>query len=272
MRISVSKIRLAAVALCATFWLAPTAYAASNAAVSQGFQADNGRGTIVAGALVSFKPGSHSVELAATDTSSQLAGAASQNSLVALGGNTQDVQVVLSGTTTVLVSDINGDIHAGDKITASPIAGVGMISPTDSRIVGVAKADLDTGTSQTQTVTDVHGSPHTVHIGYIPLQVGLAYYQNPSTNFLPPFIQNLANSIAGKQVSLVRVLISLVLLLAGIISLSVLIYSSVRSAMISLGRNPLAASHIRRGLLQVGIVTVAVWGGALVACYLILVL
>lgn len=251
--------------------MVPAAYAASSAAVAQGFQADDGRGKIVAGAIVSFKSDTHSVELAAPDTADRIAGVAAQSPLLAITGSGQEVQVVLSGSTEVLVSDINGDIHAGDKITASPIAGVGMVATADSRIVGTAKADFDASKAQTQTVTDVHGGEHQVHIGAIPLQVGLAYFQSQSSSFLPPFLQSLANNIAGKQVSLVRILICLVLLLAALISLSVLVYSSVRSAMISLGRNPLASGNIRRSLYQVGLVTLAVWGGVLVASYLVLV-
>lgn len=246
--------------------------AQTTGAFAQGFQVDNGRGTIVAGAIVSFKAGSHSVELAASDTVDQLAGIASQSPLVAITGTGQEMQVVLSGSANALVSDINGDIKAGDKITASPIAGVGMLAPAEGRVVGVAKADFDAAGSQTQNVTDAHGGQHSVHIGYIPLQVGLAYYQNTSSSFLPPFIQNLANSIAGKQVSLVRILFCLVLVLAALVSSSVLIYSAVRSAMISLGRNPLASSNIRKSLYQVALITLAILGGVLLACYLILVL
>lgn len=272
MGLTINKIRLSlALILAGVFVVAPPLYAASSA-VAQGFQADNSRGDIVSAAIVSFKSDSHSVELATTDTADRIAGIAAQSPLLAITGSAQDVQVVLSGSTEVLVSDINGEIHTGDKITISPIAGVGMVATADGRIVGTAKADFDTTQSQTKTVTDTHGGQHQVHIGSVPLQVGLAYYQNQSSSFLPPFLQSLANNIAGKQVSIVRILICLVLFLAALISLSVLVYSSVRSAMISLGRNPLASANIRRSLYQVGMVTLAVWGGVLVASYLVLVL
>jgi hypothetical protein len=256
----------------AIFAATPAAYAASSAAVAQGFQADNSRGNIVAGAIVSFKTDSHSVELAASDTADRIAGIAAQSPLLAITGSGPEVQIVLSGSTDVLVSDINGDIKAGDNITASPIAGVGMLATSDGRVVGTAKADFTTSQAQTRTVADTAGGQHQVHVGAVPLQVGLAYYQNQSSSFLPPFLQNLANSIAGRQVSVVRILICLLLLLAALVSLSVLVYSAVRSAMISLGRNPLASANIRKGLYQIGLVTLAVWGGALVASYLILIL
>jgi hypothetical protein len=54
--------------------------------------------------------------------------------------------------------------------------------------------------------------------------------------------------------------------------MAVLIYSSVRSAITSLGRNPLAAVAIRAGLYQVGGVVLVVIAGILLACYFILTL
>lgn len=273
MGLSISKIRRVLILIfIGALTMVPAAYAASSAAVGQGFQADNSRGTVVSGAIVSFKSDSHSVELAAPDTADRIAGIAVQSPLLAITGSGQEVQVVLNGSAEVLVSDINGDIHAGDKITASPIAGVGMLATSDGRIVGTAKADFDAAKAQTKTVTDIHDNPHQVHVGAVPLQVGLAYFQNQSSSFLPPFLQSLANNIAGKQVSVVRILICLILFLAALISLSVLVYSAVRSAMISLGRNPLASGNIRRSLYQVGLITLTVWGGVLVASYLVLVL
>ena len=245
--------------------------AASSSAIAQGFQADSAAGDIVAGALVSTKNGAtHSVELATPDSADRLAGVVDSKPLIAISGTASEVQVVLSGTTTVLVSDINGPITAGDKITASPLVGVGMLATADSRVVGTALADFSTAKAHTQTVIDHQGKAHTVHVGLVPIQVGVAYYQAPGSNFLPPFVQSLANSVAGRPVSLLRVVLSAVLLLAGFISVAVLIYSTVRSAMTALGRNPLAAGVIRKGLYQMAGIVAAVLGGTLLASYLVL--
>ncbi len=270
------KIRRRGAALALAFgvslMLAPLASAQSNGSLAQGYAVSTDRGQIVSGALVSLKSDSQSVELAATDTVDRLVGVVDQKPLVVISGNAQESQIVLSGTTAVLVSDINGTIKAGDKVTASPIAGVGMRATTDARIVGGAQTDFDTGKAQTQTITDIHGASHEVHVGYIQLQVGLANYQAPGSNFLPPFVQNIANSVAGRQVSLIRVVFATILLLFSFVSIAILISSSIRSAMISLGRNPLAASNIRKSIYQVGGVTLLVLGATLVACYLILIL
>ena len=259
-------------ALFACLFLPTVLAAQSNGSLAQGYNVDTSRGDIVSGALVSLKLDSQSVELAATDNADRLVGVADSQPLLAISGTAKESQIVLSGTTTVLVSDINGDVRAGDKITASPIAGVGMRATADARVVGAAQSDLDVGKAQTRTVNDSSGRPHTVHIGYVPLQVGLANYQAPGSNFLPPFVQSLANNIAGKQVSLIRVVFAAVLLFFGFVAIAMLISSSVRSSMISLGRNPLAAANIRKSLYQVGGVTLLVLAGTLAACYLILIL
>lgn len=258
--------------LLLNLFFSATLGAESNGAIAQGFSADTGKGDIVAGSIVSFKSSSRDVELATSDSADRLAGIADQNPLLLISGGGKEAQVVLSGSTAVLVSDINGTIHAGDKITASPIAGVGMLASNETRIVGTAQTDFDTSKTVMKSVADTSGKFHSIHIGSIPIQVGLAYYTPPGGNFLPPFLQSFANSIAGKQVSIVRITFCAALLLFTLISLGILISSTIRSAMLSLGRNPLAAPSIRKSLYQVGGVTVAVLAGALLASYLILVL
>lgn len=241
----------------------------SSSSIAQGFQPDDSKGEIAAGALVSVKEGSlRSVELATTNSADRLVGIVDENPFVAISNEGRGAQVVLSGTTRVLASDINGVIKSGDKITISPIAGVGMRATADSQVVGTAQSDF--AATATKSVADKDGKQHEVKIGHVEVQVGIAYYQAPGSNFLPPFIQNAANSLAGRPVSLIRVLICSILLLLGFITVSILVYTSVRSAMTSIGRNPLAARAIRKGLYQVGFVSLVVVGGTLIASYLVL--
>jgi hypothetical protein len=241
----------------------------SSSSISQGFQPDDSKGEIAAGALVSVKEGSlGSVELATTNSADRLVGIVDENPFVAISNEGRGAQVVLSGTTRVLASDINGVIKSGDKITISPIAGVGMRATADSQVVGTAQSDF--AATATKSVADKDGEQHEVKIGHVEVQVGIAYYQAPGSNFLPPFIQNAANNLAGRPVSLLRVLICSILLLLGFITVSILVYTSVRSAMTSIGRNPLAARAIRKELYQVGFVSLVVVGGTLIASYLVL--
>ena len=223
------------------------------------------------GTLVSTQTGNpRRVELAATDTAKRLVGVVDKNPLLTISDGSREVAVVLTGSTQVLVSDIIGAPQTGDKITASPVTGVGMRASEDSQVVGTAQAGFTAAGAQTRTITDSDGKAHTVHIGYIPLQIGIAYYQAPGSNFLPPFIQDAANSLAGRAVSLFRMLLCAVLLLIGAVTATVLVYSSMRSAMTSIGRNPLAAGAIRKSLYQMLLIAFGILAGALLAGYVVL--
>lgn len=246
----------------------PLAHAQSSSAIAQSFKSDDSQGDIVAGALVSTKDDKNTVALATLSTSNRLVGVVDDNSLVSISEGDKGIDVVLSGSTSVLVSDMNGAIKSGDKITISPVAGVGMKATTDSQIVGTAQNDFKP--ASTRSVEDRDGKSHDIRLGYVRAQIGIAAYQAPGSDFLPPFLQNAANGIAGRPVSLMRVLICSTLLILGFTTVVILVYTSVRSAMTSLGRNPLAARAIRRGLYQVGAVSLVVVGGTLLASYLIL--
>jgi len=254
-------------AFIAVILLSPLAYAQSSSTIAQSFKADTTQ-DFVNGALVSTKDNKNSIELATLRTASRLVGVIDGNPLVSLSKDGQDIEVVLSGTTDVLVSDINGTIKSGDRITVSPVAGLGMKATTDSQIIGTAQDDLQATT--TRNVTDRNGKHHSIHIGHVRTQIGIAAYQPSGNNLLPPIIQNTANSIAGGPVSLARVLICSALLMLGFVTTIILVYTSTRSAMTSLGRNPLAARAIRRGLYQVITISLAVVGSSLLASYLIL--
>jgi len=240
-------------------------------AIAQGFKLQGVANDFTNGALVSTVSGHpDTVELATTDSASRLAGIVGNQTLLSLSNGTAQVQVVINGGTTVLVSDINGPVHAGDKVTASPIEGVGMFASGNEQVVGTAQSALDTQTASIQTVADRSGKNHNVHIGRVPLQVGVSYYQATANGFVPAALQNLADTIAGRPVSLIRLLACTLLLLLAFVSTAALLYTAVRSGLISIGRNPLAAGAIRRGLLQVGGAIILILVFALLASYIIL--
>jgi hypothetical protein len=270
LQIKRKNLALLALAFVVLLVLTPQIVAAQqSSSLAQSFQTDTSKGSIVPGALVNLKPGTQrNVVLSTLSSADQLIGIVDQNPLVSISRQGEETQVVLSGTTTVLVSDINGAVKGGDKITVSPIAGVGMRATANSTVVGTAQSAFTS--TNTKSIADKNGKNHTVRVGYVEIQVGVAYYQAPGSDFLPPFIQSIANSVAGRPVSLIRILVCSVLLLLGFTSVVILVYTSVRSAMTSIGRNPLAARAIRKGLYQIGAVAVVVIGSTLLASYLIL--
>jgi hypothetical protein len=250
--------------------LTSTGFAASSQTIAQSFRVkDNSH--VLPGTLVNTTAGDPAtVELATATHTAQLVGVVDASPLLTIAADDTAAQIVVSGTVNVLVSDINGPIGAGDKITASPIAGVGMRATGNGQVVGTAQALFKPADSQSRTIKDIHGKSHSIHVGFIPLRVGVAYYQAPGSSLLPPFIQQLANTVAGRSVSLVRVLAAGLLLVIGLTGITALIYTSARSAMISLGRNPLAAHHIRKSLYQVLAVAAAAIVTTLLTAYLIL--
>lgn len=246
--------------------------AQDTAAISQGF--DTSETNIAAGAIVSLESENKGkVQLANTDRTSQLIGVIGDNPLVSLSGDVNKVQVVISGNTPALVSNINGDIVAGDKITASPIDGVGMKAASSTQIVGTAQDDFNNIQTTELTITDKTGQSQVIRTGLLPVQVNVTYYAAASESqktFLPEFLQQIANSVAGREVSVMRVLMSLLILILGFISSGIMLYSSVQSSIISIGRNPLSESAVQKSLLQVGATAVGILLVMAIAIYLIL--
>jgi len=258
------------VVMLALLSCAPVA-AQSNSAIAQQFQTkDSG---VTATSLVSNQKGDpNSVMLSSADSADQLAGVVSSKALIELSDGGTGVQVVTSGLTNALVSDLNGSVVTGDKITASPVEGVGMRVTDSTVVVGTAQASLSSVQTETREITDTQGKKQTIHIGVIPVQVSVAFYSVSSKQsaFVPPFLQSLANSVTGREVSPVRVLVAALILLLLFLSITVLLYSSVRSSIISIGRNPLSESAVRKSLLEVGLTVFAVLLFAVVIVYLVL--
>ncbi|HET8670174.1 MAG TPA: hypothetical protein VFM05_05950, partial [Candidatus Saccharimonadales bacterium] len=179
---------------------------------------------------------------------------------------------VTSGLTMALVSDINGVVRNGDKVTASPIEGVGMRATESTVVVGTAQGDLGRVDSETRQITTKDGAKRTVKIGLLPVQVSVAYFTIPeeTSPFVPGFLQDLANNVTGRNVSSIRVLVAALILVLVFVIVTVLIYSSVRSSIISIGRNPLSESAVRKSLFEVGLTVLAILLFSVLVMYLVL--
>ena len=229
------------------------AAAQGNSAIAQQFQTkDDG---VTTASLVSAGKGNDStIERSSINHPDRLVGVVASDPLIALSDGGTGVQVVISGLTLALVSDIGGAVATGDKITISPIEGVGMKATDRTTIVGTAQADLKTDQAETRTVTDKSGRKVTIRIGLVPVQIGVAFFAPESdkpTAFVPSFLQEIANNLSGRDVSPIRVLVAALILLLLFVSVTVLLYSAVRSSIISIGRNPLSEAAVRKSLIQV---------------------
>jgi hypothetical protein len=248
---------LAALFLAAPAW----------ASLSQGYATSS---SITTGSLVALdEKSSGSVVVADLTSVGRLFGVVvppSSASISLSGTGTGQVQVVTSGTANVLVTNAGGTIHVGDYITVSSIAGVGQkVGSSSTRVVGTAQADFDgTGDGVTKrTINDGTGNRE-VAIGQIPVVITVSTYtatDGKQTYVVPNWLQNLSNTLAGKAVSPIRIIIASLILIIALISITVLLYSAVRNSIISIGRNPLSRGSVLRGLLEV----VGIAGGILAA-------
>jgi hypothetical protein len=247
--------------------------AQGNSAISQQFQTNDA--AVTPASIVSLvKDTSNTVELSSVKGVDRLTGVVSNQPLIQLSEGDGGIQVVTSGLTLALVSDMDGDVMAGDKITASPIEGVGMRADESTTVVGVAQSNLADVELETRTIKDNSGKEVEVHIGLVPVQVGIAFFnpdEDKKTTFVPDFMQSLANTVSGKNVSPVRVLVAALVLLLLFVSITVLLYSSVRSSIISIGRNPLSEAAVRKSLLQVGLTVFGLLVFAVAIIYAVLV-
>jgi hypothetical protein len=149
-----------------------------------------------------------------------------------------------------------------------------MKAVSSAEIVGSAQAGLSSVHTVTQNVTDKTGASVKVKIGLIPIGVSIGFYSASSggtlSEFIPPFLQNLANTISGKTVSPLRVLICLLVLIMGSIIVMVMLNTAIRSGIISLGRNPLAGAALRKGLVDVILAALGILAATFVVVYMIL--
>lgn len=238
--------------------------------ISQGYSASE---KVSLGSIVSLKKNSSDqVDAATISNVDNLLGVTISDSsslLSVTNGNSNQIQVATGGTVQVLVSDINGSIERGDHITASPIAGVGMKATGNVRVIGVAQGDFTNGTKQ--SYKDKDGREKSVKLGQVPVLVNVAYYfKEPDKTIVPASLQSLANALAGKNVSTLPIIISAGIFLVTLIVVSSIIYSMIRSSIISVGRNPMSQSAIYRDLIQLSALVLGILAVALIAIYLVL--
>ena len=242
--------------LCFFLYIPATALATTGA-ISQSYNTSSTN--ITQGALLSLTSSNSGVVVPANgnNNAANLVGVAASKPLLELSSSNQhSIQVVVGGTAMALVSNINGLVKVGDKIAASPVSGIGMKATSSSEIVGVAQANLSSVKTVTQSYAGTEGKTLRASIGLLPISVNVAYYSTAASGgsvsaFVPPFLQSVANAVAGKSISPLRVLIGTLTLLLGFVTIVIMLSVGIRSGVISLGRNPLAENALRRGMIDI---------------------
>jgi len=187
-----------------------------------------------------------------------------------------EVFVAVSGTYNVLVSTQEGPIMAGDYVTLSSINGVAMKAGTEKTTVfGRANGTFDGKgvTLGTTTLKDTEGNTtKTVTLGSIPVTIDIRSNPNDQSTKVevPDFLKRLGQAIAEKEVSPIRIYLSLGITAVSIIAAIAIIYSGVRNGVISIGRNPMSRKSIFRALLEIILTSILILIIGLFAVYLLL--
>lgn len=184
--------------------------------------------------------------------------------------------VAVSGTYTALVSTQGGPIAQGDYITMSSIHGVGMKAGTEEETVfGRAAGSFDgSGVVLGKTTTqDVDGNAiDSVELGSIPVTIDIKRNPNEKSTKVdvPEFLERVGQIVAEREVSPIRIYLSMAITAVSLITAIIVIYSGVRNSIISIGRNPMSKKSIFRALFEIILTSFLILIIGLFAVYLLL--
>lgn len=187
-----------------------------------------------------------------------------------------EVFVAVSGTYNVLVSTQGGSIAAGDYLTMSSLNGVAMKAGfEETTVFGRANESFDGKglTLGTTMLRDTSGNPtDTVTLGSIPVTIDIRSNPNTETTEanVPDFLKRIGQAIAEREVSPIRIYLSLGITIATVIAAIAIVYSGVRNSIISIGRNPMSKKSILRALVEIILTSLLILIIGLFAVYLLL--
>jgi hypothetical protein len=199
----------------------------------------------------------------------------SNDSPLSLSGDNGSVFVATSGQHVLLVSTQTGPITAGDLVSLSALGGIAM--KADGKVpyvIGKAITSFDgtTGVLSQQTLRDGAGVEKQVAIGKIAFELSVTGNPliKPREANLPGFMQRVAENIAHKPVSPIRLYASALIALITAVASASMLFGGIRGTMISLGRNPLGKNLIIRNLLRVILFSFIIFISGIIGVYLLL--
>lgn len=184
--------------------------------------------------------------------------------------------VAVSGTYNVLVSTQGGTIASGDYLALSAVNGVAMKAGTEEETVfGRANAAFDGKNAAlgTTVLKDTTGKENkTVTLGMVPVTIDIRSNPNEKSTKaqVPEVLERIGQAIAEKEVSPIRIYLSMAITTVSLIAAIAVLYSGVRSGVISIGRNPMSKKSIFRALLEVILTSVLILIIGVFAVYLLL--
>lgn len=186
------------------------------------------------------------------------------------GGAT--VYVATNGQNPVYVSNLAGTVKKGDALTLSPLKGVLMkkAEKTTGTTVAIALADANEASSQviTQQIVNNGGDSRTVKIETVQAEISLGAVpaQEPQNTVLT----TIGESLTGRPLSNMRVIIAGVILLATLFIEGSIIYAAVSSSITATGRNPLSKNMIYKELFSTAGISVVILAVSIFSLFVVI--
>ncbi|HMI09658.1 MAG TPA: hypothetical protein VK497_04680 [Candidatus Saccharimonadales bacterium] len=278
MKISRIILSLAVIVVAATAAFVPVSAESYGGGSAQGYAADTPLDT---GAIVQLTgKDSNRVKIATQSDLQNMFGVIVDRNQLPLAVTNEGLQnetfVAVAGTYNVLVSTQGGPIASGDYVTLSSVNGVAMKAGTEEKTVfGRAGASFDgkSVTLGTTALKDTAGKENkTVTLGQIPVTIDIRSNPNQKSTKVkvPPFLERVGLAIAEKQVSPIRIYLSIAITVVSVIAAIVIVYSGVRNGVVSIGRNPMSKKSIFRALFGIILTSILILIVGLFAVYLLL--
>lgn len=174
--------------------------------------------------------------------------------------------VVTSGTFPVLVNTQNGEIKPGDYLSMSLTDGIaGKATRQQGYVLGRAIDGFD---GQNRVLV---GGGNGTAIGRVQAEINITINPLQYTGVsIPEPLRRAGEAIAGKTISSERIYAALGVFTVCVLLAAVLLWGGVRSAIVSIGRNPLSRHSIFQGLSQVIGMSAMILVIGLITVYLLL--
>ncbi|HLC91695.1 MAG TPA: hypothetical protein VJC09_01455 [Candidatus Saccharimonadales bacterium] len=270
--IAVSTCCFVATVMFLGFAFLPSAFAASE---SQSYHSD---AEVTLGTIVSTdSPGSKNLTIASLDNEALVVGVVvnTKDTLVDLQPNGSNLSVATTGLVSLLVTNLFGDIKAGDNLVISPLSGVAAKDTADSnakKYIAIANESFSSNSANAHNVSvdNVDGSNKEAVAGIIKAKMNLSNRPpNPNSenqNFIVAFLSKLV----GKEINKTKLIASTVVVITTLMISGLLLQGSIRGSFVALGRNPLSKPIILSNLFRVIAISILILEVGIVVGYVIL--
>lgn len=241
-------------------------------AISQGYRTNDN--AIVPGMTLSLggtsEEGGQLVERASKDNLPNIVGVATtvDDSLLTVASSDQTIFVENKGDVKAYVSDLNGVPKKGDILSISPLKGVLEVAQKESMItIGTVVENFPESGYKQEQIKKGQSTIDT-KVAKITINLNIRYPSNDAD--VDSTLSRFGKSIIGKNVSAARVAISIAIFLLILFIIGSILYSAISSAIISVGRNPLAGKVVRKQLVRVFVMVLTIFALGLATMYLVL--